>query len=62
MKHPTKKVIVAVNKVDNKAGQENIYEFYSLGFDEYIPISAEHGTGVNDLLKIGQTQTIQLEH
>ena len=62
LKKQDKKVIVAVNKVDNKAGQENIYEFYSLGFDEYIPISAEHGTGVNDLLKIGQTQTIQLEH
>ena len=52
LKKQDKKVIVAVNKVDNKAGQENIYEFYSLGFDEYIPISAEHGTGVNDLLKI----------
>ena len=52
LKKQDKKVIVAINKVDNKTGQENIYEFYSLGFDEYIPISAEHGTGVNDLLKI----------
>ena len=51
LKKTDKKVIVAINKVDNKAGSENIYDFYTLGFDEYIPISAEHGTGVNDLLK-----------
>ena len=48
LKKTDKKVIVAINKVDNKAGSENIYDFYTLGFDEYIPISAEHGTGVND--------------
>ncbi len=51
LKKTDKKVIVAINKVDNKTGSENIYDFYTLGFDEYIPISAEHGTGVNDLLK-----------
>lgn len=51
LKRSRKKVIVAVNKIDNKKGEENIFEFYSLGFDEYIPISAEHGTGVDDLLE-----------
>lgn len=45
-----KKVIVAINKVDNKQARENIYDFYELGFDEYIPISAEHSDGVNSLL------------
>lgn len=45
-----KKVIVAINKVDNKVAKENIYDFYELGFDEYIPVSAEHSNGVNDLL------------
>ena len=52
LKKQNKKVVVAINKVDNKTGQDNIYDFYSLGFDEYIPLSAEHGTGVNDLLKV----------
>ena len=52
IKKKKKKVIVAINKVDNKVGESNIFEFYSLGFDEYIPISAEHGSGVNDLLKV----------
>lgn len=45
-----KKVIVAINKVDNKKARENIYDFYELGFDEYIPISAEHSDGINSLL------------
>jgi len=45
-----KRVIVAINKVDNKASQENIYDFYELGFDEYFPISAEHNTGMYELL------------
>ena len=52
LKRQNKKVIVAINKIDNKLGQDNMYEFYSLGFDEYGGISAEHGTGVNDLLKL----------
>ncbi|MDD4298543.1 MAG: ribosome biogenesis GTPase Der, partial [Bacilli bacterium] len=45
-----KKVIVAINKIDNKKTEENIYDFYELGFDEYIPISAEHSDGINSLL------------
>ena len=51
LKKQDKKVFVAINKIDNKAGADNLYEFYSLGFDEYIGISAEHGSGVNELLK-----------
>ncbi|MDD2203034.1 MAG: ribosome biogenesis GTPase Der [Bacilli bacterium] len=45
-----KKTIVAINKVDSKKARENIYDFYELGFDEYIPVSAEHSDGVNTLL------------
>lgn len=52
LKKTNKKVIVAINKVDNKVGEENMYEFFSLGFDEYVNISAEHGTGINELLKL----------
>ncbi|HSD26669.1 MAG TPA: GTPase, partial [Vicinamibacteria bacterium] len=43
-----KRVIVAVNKAE--AGVEGLDEFARLGFDERIPISAEHGIGVGDLL------------
>ncbi len=52
LKRQNKKVIVAINKIDNSISKDTIYEFYSLGFDDYVGISAEHGTGVNDLLKL----------
>ena len=51
LKKSNKKVVVAINKMDNQTNSENVYEFYSLGFDEYYPISAEHGTGVKDMLE-----------
>ena len=40
-----KPVVLAVNKADNRRLREDMYEFYSLGFDEVIPISALHGNG-----------------
>ena len=45
-----KKVIVAINKVDSKSSQDHLYDFYELGFDYYIPISAEHNVGIYELL------------
>ena len=46
-----KKVVVAVNKIDNyMKDQENILEFYALGFEEVIGISGEHKTNLGDLL------------
>ncbi len=45
-----KPVILAVNKVDDQKFKENVYEFYSLGFDEPVAISSNHGIGVGDLL------------
>ncbi|WP_420887957.1 ribosome biogenesis GTPase Der [Candidatus Phytoplasma melaleucae] len=45
-----KKIIVAVNKIDNYTFLENIYEFYSLGFSNVIGISAIHKIGIGELL------------
>lgn len=45
-----KKVIVAINKIDNNLAKENMYDFYELGFEHYIGISAEHGTNFDKLL------------
>ena len=50
LRKSNKKVIVAINKVDSKVANENIYNFYELGFDEYIPISAEQNSGIYNLL------------
>lgn len=44
-------VIIAVNKIDVNDAQYQLYEFNQLGFDTIIPISAAHGTGVDDLLE-----------
>ena len=45
-----KEVIVAINKIDNKEAQDNIYDFYELGFNTYIPISSIHNTGYIELM------------
>jgi GTPase len=46
-----KPVVLAVNKVDNIARQDDIYEFYTLGFGDPIGISGSHGIGIGDLLE-----------
>lgn len=46
-----KPVLLAVNKVDNLKRQDDIYEFYTLGFGDPIAISGSHGTGIGDLLQ-----------
>ncbi|MBS1987291.1 ribosome biogenesis GTPase Der [Candidatus Dependentiae bacterium] len=43
-------VVVAVNKIDTRLAQERLYEFESFGMDMVVPISAQHGTGVIELL------------
>lgn len=46
-----KDVVIVCNKVDNNGIADNIYEYYSLGFETIIPVSAEHGNGVYDVLE-----------
>ncbi len=45
-----KPVVLAVNKIDNYEMQQNIYEYYSLGFGDPYPISGSHGLGIGDML------------
>lgn len=45
-----KRVIVAVNKLDNFKREENVYNYYELGFEEVLPVSGEHSIGLTDLL------------
>ena len=51
LRKSNKKVIVAINKMDNKEAENNIYDFYELGFDTYIPISGIHNIGYIDLME-----------
>ena len=43
-------VLLAVNKTDDKRSERSSLDFFQLGFDPVLEISAEHGTGVAELL------------
>jgi GTP-binding protein len=45
-----KPVFFAANKIDSQARANGLYEFYALGVDEILPVSAEHGLGVAEIL------------
>ncbi|MCK5673134.1 MAG: ribosome biogenesis GTPase Der [Spirochaetales bacterium] len=45
----SKKVLVVVNKVDHQGREADVWNFYSLGFDHVIGMSAEHGLGMTEL-------------
>ena len=45
-----KPVYFAVNKVDVPAKEALLYEFHALGVNEILPLSAEHGLGLTELM------------
>lgn len=45
-----KPVILAVNKIDSAKMEAGLADFYRLGFDEPMPVSAYHGRGVAEML------------
>lgn len=45
-----KPVVVAVNKADNVAREQQVYEFYDMGLGDPVPISAYHNVGIDDLM------------
>ena len=45
-----KSVLLAVNKLDVARHDQLAYEFYELGLGEPLPVSAEHGFGLDELL------------
>src|SRR5688572_22686400 len=50
LRETNRPVLVAINKTDDKRAQASAMEFFQLGFDPVVEISAEHGHGVADLL------------
>ena len=50
LRRSNKKVIVAINKIDNKESKNYEFDFYELGFDTYIKVSGEHSIGITELL------------
>jgi GTP-binding protein len=47
-----KRVIIGANKADAERLESDAGEFYKFGFSAVVPVSAEHGDGVADLLDI----------
>lgn len=45
-------VFYAVNKLDNKEMENEASEFYQIGVDDIIPLSAEHGIGISEILDL----------
>ncbi|MGM0413811.1 MAG: ribosome biogenesis GTPase Der [Bacillota bacterium] len=52
LRRSKKEVIVVVNKVDQFIKGEEPWEFFSLGFEDVLPVSAEHGKNIGDLYEI----------
>ena len=50
LRRSNKRVIVAINKVDNRESKNFEFDFYELGFDTYIKVSGEHSIGITNLL------------
>ena len=50
LRKTNKKIILVVNKVDNKRLLDESIEFYNLGIGNYIPISSISGSGTGELL------------
>ncbi len=49
LRRSKKPVILVVNKIDDYS-EDKVFEFYSLGLGEPYPVSAEHSTGIGDVL------------
>ena len=43
--------LVVINKTDDKRARASVMEFYQLGFDPVLEVSAEHAQGIGELLE-----------
>jgi GTP-binding protein len=47
-----RRVILAANKCEGRAAEPGLYEAYSLGLGEPLPISAEHALGIGEVTEL----------
>ncbi len=51
LRRSSKPVLLVANKADTLEIEQQVGEFYSLGLGDPLPVSAEHGLGIGDLLE-----------
>ena len=44
------RTILVINKIDRRDAVEGVGDFYELGFERVMPVSAEHGEAVDDVI------------
>lgn len=54
LRRAAKPVLLAVNKIDHPNHEDLEAEFYALGFDRVVPISAEHNRGIGELVEVAE--------
>ncbi len=47
-----KPLCLAVNKIDSEKQEETLHQFYSLGIEKILPVSAAQGTNISELLEM----------
>ena len=52
LRRTKKPIVVVVNKVDNNARRDDVFEFYNLGLGEVYSLSAINGSGTGDILDV----------
>jgi len=50
LRNTGKDIIWVINKIDNPSKLDKIYEFYSIGTDQFLPISVITGYGIEELI------------
>ena len=56
------RTLLLVNKTDRRDAEERVNDFYELGYERLIPISAEHGRGIDEVVDaIGEVVSLSEE-
>jgi len=50
LRRADKPILLVVNKMDTHETESHVHEFYSLGLEEMIPVSAEHSRGLGFMM------------